>query len=118
MNPSVCYRRHELEKRRMYERRVLEVEQGYFTPLVMSTSGGWGPSATMAYKHLATLLAEKLHQPYSLTLNFIRCKISFTLIDSVIKCVRGASSSFHQPVRDMSVIDSPLDLIANEACLL
>ena len=117
MSPSACYRRHEMEKRRMYERRVLEVEQGYFTPLVMSTSGGWGPSATMAYKRLASLLAEKLKQPYSLTLNYIRCKISFSLIDSVIMCVRGARSSFHQPAKDMNVIDTPLDLIANEACL-
>ena len=44
-----CYRRHEKEKRREYERRVLEVEHGTFTPLVLSTSGGWGPSTTVAF---------------------------------------------------------------------
>ena len=39
---DACYRRHEREKRRAYEQRILEVEHGTFTPLVLSTSGGWG----------------------------------------------------------------------------
>ena len=38
---DACYRRHKREKRRAYEQRVLEVEHGAFTPLVLSTSGGW-----------------------------------------------------------------------------
>ena len=38
---DACHRRHEREKRRAYEQRVLEVEHGAFTPLVLSTSGGW-----------------------------------------------------------------------------
>ena len=37
---DACYRRHEREKRRAYEQRILEVEHGTFTPLVLSTSGG------------------------------------------------------------------------------
>ena len=50
---KACYMRHEREKRREYERRILEVEHGTFTPLVLSTSGGWGPSATVAFRRLA-----------------------------------------------------------------
>ena len=73
---KACYRRHEREKRREYERRVLEVEHGTFTPLVLSTSGGWGPSATVAFRRLAGLIATKHNQAYSTTLQFIRCKIS------------------------------------------
>ena len=45
-----CYRRHEKEKTREYKRRVIEVEHWTFTPLVLSTSGGWGPSATVAFR--------------------------------------------------------------------
>ena len=67
---KACYRRHE-EKRREYERRILEVEHGTFTPLVMSASGGWGPSATVAFKRLAGLIAAKQGQSYSRTLQFI-----------------------------------------------
>ena len=35
------------------------MEHGTFTPFVMSTSGGMGPSMTMTMKQLAALLAEK-----------------------------------------------------------
>ena len=42
-----CYRRAELEKRRMYEERIQEIEHGSFTPLVFSFSGGMGPLTTI-----------------------------------------------------------------------
>ena len=42
-----CYRKHEQEKRRDYDERVREVEHGCFTPLVLSTTGGFGPAATI-----------------------------------------------------------------------
>ena len=112
---AACYRRHEQEKRRTYERRVLEVEHGTFTPLVMSTSGGWGPSATVVYKRLASLISAKVSQPYSTTLYFIRCKLAFSIIDSTVMCLRGARSSFHQPARELNLNEQPLDLVASEA---
>ena len=34
---KACYRRHKREKKREYERRILEVEHGTCTPLVLST---------------------------------------------------------------------------------
>ena len=40
LTAAVCYRKHEMGKPREYERRVLDVEHGSFTPLVFSTSGG------------------------------------------------------------------------------
>ena len=46
-----CYRCNEL-RRRM---RVREVEQGTFSPLVFSTTGGMGNTATVVYKRIASL---------------------------------------------------------------
>ena len=118
LSSAACYRKHELEKRRAYERRIIEVEHGSFTPIVLSTSGGWGPAATVAFKRLASLLSDKLVQPYSRTLGFLRCKIAFSLLDSAIMCLRGAQSSFHSPAHNNAdVQDQPLDLIAREARL-
>ena len=118
LSSAACYRKHELEKRRAYERRIIEVEHGSFTPIVLSTSGGWGPAATVAFKRLASLLSDKLVQPYSRTLGFLRCKIAFSLLDSAIMCLRGARSSFHSPAHNNAdVQDQPLDLIAREARL-
>ena len=84
-----CYRRHELEKRRLYEDRVIQVEHGCFTPLVFSTSGSMGPSASIFYKRLASRLAAKRNATYSSVLSWIRCKISFALIHSAVLCLRG-----------------------------
>ena len=91
---DACYRRHEHEKRRAYEQCVLKVEHGTFTPLVLSTSGGWGLSATVAFKRLAGLISEKYDKPYSSTLSFIRRKIAFSLIDSAISCLRAPQIRF------------------------
>ena len=75
-----CYRRAELEKRRSYEERIREIEHGSFTPLVFSCSGGMGPLATLVYKRLASLISEKSSQTYSMTLYWLRCKLSFSLL--------------------------------------
>ena len=36
------YRMHEDKKDRLYQRRVLDVDHGTFTPLVFTTAGGMG----------------------------------------------------------------------------
>ena len=59
----------------------------------MSSSGGMGPSATVTVKRLASVQAEKSDSPYSVMLNVIRCKLSFSLVDAEIMCIRGARSS-------------------------
>ena len=59
-NQSPClaatFRRHEGDKRQAYEECIWEVEQGNFTPLVFSSSGGMGKAASVTYKCLASLL--------------------------------------------------------------
>ena len=62
---SLCYRHHEFEKRRQYEDRVLQVEHGSFTPPIFLTAGGVGPSATVIFKCLVSLLAIKQGTHYS-----------------------------------------------------
>ena len=84
MTSSACYHRHELEKRRMCEKRICEVEHGSFTPIVLSSSSGWGPSATVAFRGLASLLSMKLNHHYIRTLTFLRRKVTFSLLDSAI----------------------------------
>ena len=72
-----CYRHLEQDKKHGYETRVIEVELGCFTPLVFSTSGGLGPAPKTFYKKLASLIAEKHNQPYSLTSFWLHAKLSF-----------------------------------------
>ena len=76
----------------------------------MSSSGGMGPSATVTIKRLASLMAEKADTPYSVMLNVIRCKLSFSLVDSAIMCIRGARSSLRRPAVsfDSSLVPDPV----------
>ena len=90
-----CYRRNEMEKRRTYEERIREIEHGSFSPLVFSTSGGMGTTATVVYKRLASLIAEKQDKPYSRTVHWLQCRLSFSLLRSAITCIRGSRSAAH-----------------------
>ena len=95
---ATAYRRHEQQKRNQYERRIREVDHSSFTPLVWSTSGGAGPSASVFLKRLASLLADKKDQPYSVTMGWLRCRFGFALLRSSIMCLRGARSRKSQPI--------------------
>ena len=102
------YRRHELEKKRQYDQRVREVECATFTPLIMSVTGGMGKSATTFYKRLASMISKKRDTPYSQTINWIRCKLSFALLRSSIMSIRGARSSRHHLMYEAN--QGPIDL--------
>ena len=106
-----CYRKHEREKKRAYEQRIREVEHSTFTPLVFSAAGGMGREATCFYKRLASMLAQKWDSPYSSTLCWLRCRISFSLIRSAIQALRGARSSQSHAAR----LPVALDLTIAEA---
>ena len=115
-----CYRRAELEKRRMYEERIREIEHGSFTPLVFSCSGGMGPLATIVYKRLASMISEKSGQTYNMTLYWMRSRLSFSLLRSAITCLRGSRSSysyhhfkFTDTVIDLACAESQLEVDVN-----
>ena len=86
---ATVYRKHEREKKREYGPRVREVEHGTFTPLVMSSTGGLSREASTFYKHLASLIATKRNQSYSQIISYIHCCLSFSLLRSSIRCIRG-----------------------------
>ena len=98
----------------MYERFIIEVERASFTPLVLSATGGWGPSAAITFNRLASLISEKYRKSYSQTMNMIRCKMAFSLIDSAVMCLRGARLSMHNPARSLNLSEPPIDLIATQ----
>ena len=82
--------------------RIREVERGSFTPLVISATGGMGRAAKTAYRRLASLVAAKRNQSDSSTITWIRCLLSFSLLRSAIRCLRGARSNRY-PVRARTI---------------
>ena len=106
------YLKHENKKKRLYEQRIREVEFASFTPLVLSATGGMAKQATIFYKRLASLLANKEDSPYGQTMNWLRCCLSFSLLRSAIQCIRGARSPYYVP--DCS---EPVDLVISQSHL-
>ena len=78
------------EKKRQYCRRVLEVENATFCPLIFTTNGGMGRECQAFYNRLAQILAEKWGTAQSITVSWLRTRISFALCRSTNMCVRGS----------------------------
>ena len=47
------YHHQEMEKKRMYNDRIIQVEKASFVPLIFTTSGGLGPVCDRLNKRLA-----------------------------------------------------------------
>ena len=61
----------EQEKKRQYEMRILQVENGSFTPLVLNINGVMDKEASKFYSQIAETLPEKSGEPYSTTMSWI-----------------------------------------------
>ena len=99
MTPKRIYKKHESEKKRQYAERVMEIEQVMFTTLVFRTTG------EMADK------CEK-RESYSSAISWIRAKVSFASVRSVILCLRGSRSRRRQ----LDFVDSDLQIENIIAC--
>ena len=83
------YAAHERQKKHDYNERVQQVEKGTFTPIVMSTFGGMGNEAERHHKRIAQLISEKKNEKYGDVLNYIRTRLRFSLLKSVLMAIRG-----------------------------
>ena len=75
-------KKHENEKKRQYNKRIMNIKHGTFTPLVFSLSGGISTECSMFHKHIAEKIAVKTEERYEKILSIIRCKLSFLILRS------------------------------------
>ncbi|PFX33382.1 hypothetical protein AWC38_SpisGene1723 [Stylophora pistillata] len=119
--PQQIYRIHENDKKRLYSRRVLDVEHGSFTPLVFTTTGGMGMECIRYHCRLAELIAAKKGERYSQTISWIRAKTSFALLWSALVCLRGsrvkrrASYDYNNCDFEIAAAEGAIDIVL---CLL
>ena len=106
---SQAYRANEVEKKRHYGERVLEIEHGSFTPLVFSVHGGMGRECKIFYKRLCSLLSEKRGENYSVVSSWVRTRTSFSLLRSALMAIRGTRHRYYQP--KVADVDMVLDLV-------
>ena len=89
MKMGKAYVHHQNVKKRNYRERVLNVEHGSFTPVIFTTSGGAGPEANKHHKRIAQLMALKKKEEYSQIIQYIRTRLRFNLLKSILVAVRG-----------------------------
>ena len=53
LNDQSVLRKHEQEKKRQYNKRIIQVEHGTLTPLIFTTSGAMGHECQKFHKELA-----------------------------------------------------------------
>ena len=83
-------KKHEKEKKRAYNNRIMNVEHWTFTQLVFSLTGVEGPETSTFHKHISQKYCEKSEEKHKKVLSFTRCKLSFLILRSVLICVRGS----------------------------
>ena len=87
-----CYQKHENEKKRHYNERILNVDQGSFSPLVFSVTGGIATEAKVFYSRLAGMIAMKRKVEKSIVQSFLNTTLNFALIRSMLMMLRGSRS--------------------------
>ena len=71
---------NENEKKRHYNTRIMEVDQGSFTPLVFTVAGEIGGECRTFYSRLATLMSLKNVTEKSKVTSWVRSKVNFALL--------------------------------------
>ena len=109
---SKIFRSHEMAKRREYLQRVLDVENGSFTPLVFGTNGGLGEECASFLSTLSQKIASKDDESYAHTITWIRTRLSFDILRAAIQCVRGSRTPFRRPqeMNDFEMMNRQGDL--------
>ena len=109
------YRQHQNQKRREHGFCVREVERGSFTPLVFTTNGGAALEAATFLKRLASQISDKKNEPYSVVMNFLRCRLSFSVLRSSLLCLQGSRSN--RSLNTTCLSQDSLSLVASEGRL-
>ena len=108
------FEKHESEKKRSYNDRVIEVEKATFVPLVFSTTGAMGKEATNFHKQLATLLAQKRNISYSDAMAYVRCRLRFCILKTTLIALRGYRGSVCQGRGTGDNDDIEIDLMPSD----
>ena len=87
------------KRKRTYNIRILQVEHGSFTPLVMSATERMSCECKKFYSCLAEMICmkkkkKKKKKNYKVTITWIPRKIVFLLIKSIGICIHGSHSVF------------------------
>ena len=92
---ATIFKEQENEKKRKYNKRVMDVEMGTFKPLVFGTNGGIGLDCQNFLRTSQISFRLRTMNPTpALFRSFEYSLISFAILRTVHKCVRGSRYPF------------------------
>ena len=91
---QAAHKNNENEKKRKYNDRIIEVEHGSFTPLVFTCFGGMSREYSRFYAHAAEKIADKRKLNKSIVSAWLKTRLNFSLIRSMLLCIRGSRSIY------------------------
>ena len=62
------------------EEHTMRESEKWNTAVVFLIAGGMGATATVVYKRIASMITEKHSKPYNRTINWLRCRLSISLL--------------------------------------
>ena len=88
-------------RKREYQERINQVDNGSFTPMILASTGGTGDEMDVALRILAAKLAEKNNEAYSHVMGDIRARFAYAIARSSLVCHRGSRSIWCQRQTDL-----------------
>ena len=104
---DTVFKNQETIKKTKYNDRIIKIEHGSFTPVVLSSYGGLGRESSCFLSKLIEKIANKQDTETSLVANFVRTKVSFELVRSQVACIRGSRSlkKISMDVKEIEVVE-------------
>ena len=88
--------RNEAEKKTKYASRVINTERATFIPLVFTTAATTAPECSKFHQRLAEIISSKRKEQYSKVLNYIRTRISFAMLKSILVSIHGVREKYSE----------------------
>ena len=73
----------------------MEIEQGTFTPVVITVKGVMGQEGNRFHKALANKISDKTGEKYEDVTRLIRTKVSFLVLRAALLCLRGSRMMYN-----------------------
>ena len=76
------------------DQRFIEIKQQTFTPLVFGTNGAMAKECQIFHRLLVKKLSVKRNKKYCVIMALIRTQFSFSLLCSILLCIRSSQTVF------------------------
>ena len=106
-SPMSVLHSEEVEKKTKYS-DVCQERHMSFTPLVVSVDGMLAPEFVSFLRRIGEALSTKWKKPYSKTMNWVKCRLSFAVLRASSVCFRGTRTKWRSLGSDLDFLSYTL----------